>query len=131
MHINPALLFTLITLTARADAVDVRGTLLRATERVHNFALKHSAGLARDLRLVLRSLDQQPLSKNTVTHRVYCTRAAVFDPNNTSPANPPNESAGGNRTATATATGGAPRPTATSLFTLVDAHVSSVNPLQV
>ena len=140
MRISTPALFLLLSISLEARAFDARSSLSRATERVHKFALRHSAGLARDLRLILRNLDQQPLSKSTVTHRVYCTKASVFDSesNGSSPATPTTGLTGGNNNnnnndnndngdinnnTSGTTSGGGPRPTPSSAFRLVEEHV--------
>ena len=130
MRLSALSLFILLLGLESTTALDARSTLVRATERVHKFALRHSAGLARDLRLILRNLDQQPLSKSSAVqgnHRVYCTRPNPFDANATSPASPGGGVDGGNSNnggGTGTATGRGPRPTGSSPFKLVEEHVS-------
>lgn len=114
MRVPAALILSSLSINLdQVNAFDARSTLSRATEQIHKFALRHSAGLARDLRLVLRNLDQQPLSKSVVTHRVYCTKPNAIAPNSTSPANP--GLGGGNSDSGSTATNNAnnPKPTST------------------
>lgn len=149
----PLLLFLLSqSLPTNAEFAPHR-SIARATERLHKFALRHSAGLARDLRVVFqgqytgqagsrrvvdsctlaytgRSVDTQESLPNS-THRVYCVRPDnPFVGESTSPASAAPDAARSSATGTATAKGSATSggtvpasTTAASKYQLVESHV--------
>ncbi|TDL28915.1 glycoside hydrolase family 16 protein [Rickenella mellea] len=94
LHV-PTLVFLLAQLMSLAEAgFAPHHSLSRATERLHKFAIRHSAGLARDLRVVFYGrdvADQIPLG----SHKVYCKLPDPFNNGNVN---------GGNSTSPATAT---------------------------
>jgi len=97
-------------------------SLLRATEQLHNYAKRQSAGLARDLRVVLQGLKIQDLSVQGDSQRVYCVRPddpfAALHGNSTSPATATPKPGGGSPSGTSQAG----MPTFTSAFTMVEQH---------
>ncbi|KIM84668.1 glycoside hydrolase family 16 protein [Piloderma croceum F 1598] len=109
------------------------------TERLHNVALKHSAGLASDLRValggVLLTRRQQPTNSGLQNRAVYCV--SQQSSKNNGGAQVP-LSGGGNGTTTtirpsgtsgsggtATSTTGGSTPSSTSSWTLAEAHQGS------
>lgn len=114
-------------------------SIARATERLHGFAKRGSAGLARDLRVAIRGLNlQQDVVQNPMqADKVYCVRpdtlsnnAAATNATGTSPANQANGGgSGGTAAGSATRTNGASATPATavptSAFKLVQTYVRS------
>lgn len=109
------------------------------TKRFHNAALRHSAGLARDLRTawggVLVTRAQQPKSKRSLQKRnIYCVsqknggQVPFSAGNRTSSAHPgptgTSGSGGHSSSSTATSTGSGATPSSTSSWKLVESHVS-------
>lgn len=119
MYLPIALLLLLVSQgLPLASALAPHKSLSRATERLHSFAKRKSAGLARDLRVIFQGLSVDTVeSDSSSSHRVYCVRPDPFsaaDGNSTSPAN-----------ASPSGTASSPASTATSAFKLVEEHVSS------
>ncbi|KII94428.1 glycoside hydrolase family 16 protein [Plicaturopsis crispa FD-325 SS-3] len=135
LHLPLGLIIFLLVHIAPASAGGfprvARDTLGRATRHVHRVALKHSAGLARDLRVALGGVlvSQQPINSGS-SNRIYCvvgsnpSSGSGTGTNGTSPATP-----SGTTTAlpsgSATATSSSAKPTATSPFKLVESHQGS------
>lgn len=125
MYLHVPLLAFLLTLAPPADAgFAPHQSLARATERLHKFALRHSAGLARDLRIVLQGIaaDEQPQASVPSSSRVFCARPDPLGTNNgTSPATPTTPTTSGG-----TATDSGVVPTATSVYQLQESHVRTL-----
>ncbi|KAH8120422.1 glycoside hydrolase family 16 protein [Phellopilus nigrolimitatus] len=119
----PAAIFLLLLAQGAPTALafSPHRSLGRAAERLHRFAKRNSAGLARDLKITFQglSVDQSEPDSGS-QHRVYCVRPDAFtslqgNATSTSPA-----------TATRTTTSsGAASATATSAFKLVESHSGS------
>lgn len=126
---TPLLLLVLAQASSVAEAFSPHHSFSKATERLHKFAKRKSAGLARDLRVVFQGIKSDSGTDSGSSHRVYCVRPssdpfAVIKGNSTSPATA-TTSGTASRTAshtTGTATR-APVPSATSAFKLVESHV--------
>lgn len=95
------------TLVDPVDALPTRGPkrhlLRRATDGFHKAALRHSAGLAQDLRIALRGLSPAGLSvTNSSGSAAYCIPRPKSQTNSTT------TSSGHSSTAAATSTGKGP-----------------------
>ncbi|KLO20225.1 glycoside hydrolase family 16 protein [Schizopora paradoxa] len=94
-------------------------SVLRATERLHEYAKRRSAGLARDLRVVFQGLKEQD-SVQGDSNRVYCVRPddpfSAFNGSSTSPATASPGASGTSQAAV---------PTFTSAYSVVEKHSGS------
>lgn len=107
------------------------------TKRIHNVALKHSAGLANDLRValggVLFTRRQQPSNSDLQKRAVYCVssngggaQVPLGGGNGTArPSSTVTSTTGTRPSSTATSTSGAPIPSSTSSWQLAEAHQGS------
>ncbi|KAI0047675.1 glycoside hydrolase family 16 protein [Auriscalpium vulgare] len=136
MRVPAALaLFTLIHALA-ADA-EAKHLVKRATEHFHTAALRHSAGLARDLRTALRGLSAEaPPARIAVrgsTGKTYCvsskpsgslgkTPPGANGTSSAAPAPSQSSSSVGKSTAKGSSTAAAPAPTATSNWKLAQSY---------
>lgn len=129
---TPLLLLVLAQTSSLAEAFSPHHSFSKATERIHKFAKRKSASLARDLRVVFQGIKSDTGTDSGSSHRVYCVRPssdpfAAIKGNSTSPAT---ATTSGTASRTASRTGSstgtatrAPVPSATSAFKLVESHV--------
>ena len=144
MHLPLSLLFFVLasydTVTPAYAGFSPHRSIARATEKLHKFAKRNSAGLARDIRVAFNGLSTRDVGQNPMqADRVYCVRPDVLanfggNATATSPAQVNGSVAAGGSIATRTngfGTGtslspGAPKPT--SAFSLVQSYVSTSAP---
>lgn len=139
------LLIAIVQVASSNAAFEPHRSFSRATDKFHKFALKHSAGLARDLRIAFSGLAGRAVSEPDDSQKVLCARPGTFvsPSNSTSPASAPDNGGhvhpsttghhgGVSSTSSAKGPGStslpspsslAPQPAPTSAFKLQESHV--------
>ena len=133
-----ALVHTLVGLTnAKANDPLERHLLNRAFDRFHKRALRHSAGLARDLRIAFRGLGRSDAKRRSLVARSNNTPFCISNPAglpdttnsttnaNHSPSHSSSASATGTRKGSPTSTG-APGANPTSNFHIAQSYVRPI-----
>lgn len=137
MHFNIALLLSVLAQATTSTAACTSTASHSLTKRLHDVALKHSAGLAKDLRTafggVLVNRQPSPVSGSKLRKRnAYCISQRGSggqvplggNGNGTTTHRPSSTSTSRSSGASPTSTGSGAAPSATSNWKLVESHVS-------